>query len=266
MAAGAVEPEVFSYDPDILPFLLTPVLLASFLASFLFPYTVSPLLWRILLPANKIPTIRTNMHFHSMLSSTVHAIVSSALSVYILVYGLMGTNRVFSKSPLGFTAMQVSLGYFLGDFVVCLLDQKLRNDKGNMTHHIAGIVGLSLCLFYQGKAMFFVVYRLIAEVSTPFVNLRSILYDLGNKDGFLYYFAAINMLITFVCCRIIVIPWHWYEILTTVVTEECALLIPLYFRVWIGLNYIAFDILNAYWCYRIVRGALKLYQSERKGD
>ena len=85
--------------------------------------------------------------------------------------------------------------------------------------------------------MFFVVYQLIAEYSTPFVNLRYILADLGEKKGSLHMFTGIGMLISFVLCRIIVIPWHWYVLFVTVVTEEAALIVPLFFRVWLGGNY-----------------------------
>lgn len=240
-----------------LSYFITPAFLISFVATLLSPCYLSPRLWRVLLPANRAPP--RNKHFHTMLSSTVHAIISSSLSVYILWYGLMGTNRIFSKLPLGFTTMQISLGYFVGDFIVCLCDPKLRSDKGSMAHHLAGIVGLSLGLYHQGIGMFFIVYRLIAELSTPFVNLRSILLDLGFKQrNVLHIFAGMIMLIMFFLCRVIVIPWHWYEILTTVTTEECVLHIPLFLRVWLGVNYLAFDVLNIYWWWRMVRRAFKL--------
>ena len=41
----------------------------------------------------------------------------------------MGENRVFSKCWLGFGVMQLSLGYFVADFLNCLLDSELRKDK-----------------------------------------------------------------------------------------------------------------------------------------
>ena len=257
--------EVFHYEPSIWPFFITLPFFITFLASLLIPYFVSPPFWSLLLPASKNPP-KSNMYFHTMLTSTIHAIVSTLLTLYLLGFGLMGSNRVFSKSSLGFATMQISLGYFVGDLIVCVCDPKLRADQASMIHHIAGIVGLTLCLFYQGKFMFFVVYRLIAECSTPFVNLHHILHDLKEKDGAPYIFAGIGMLISFVLCRIIVIPWHWYEILTIVVTEEAALLVPLFFRIWLGGNYLVFDILNVHWCYKIVRGALKLFKTKRKSN
>ena len=254
--------EIFYYEPNTLPFLISPAFLTSFCISLLTPYLVSPLLWSILLPVNKNPP-KSNMYFHTMLTSTIHAIVSALLTSYLLVYGMMGINRVFSKSSLGFMTMQISLGYFVGDFIVCLCDAKLRASTASLIHHVAGIVGLSLSLFFQGKLMFFVVYRLIAEFSTPFVNLRYILSDLQRKDGHAYLFAGFSMLITFVICRIIVIPWHWYEIVTTLVTEEAAVIIPLFFQVWLGGTYLLFDVLNVYWCYKIVRGVRKLVKTRK---
>ena len=257
--------EVFRYDSNILPYFITPASLISFLAAFLSAYLLSPLFWSILLPANKNPP-RSNMYFHTMLGSTLHAVVAISLFVYLMAYGLMATNRVFSKSPLGFTAMQISLGYLLGDLIICLIDPELRHHTGFIVHHIAGIVGISLSLFHQGKLMFFVVYRLIAECSTPFVNLRYILSDLGIKDGSSYLFAGISMLISFILCRIVVLPWHWYELLTCVMTEEATELVPLFFKFWLGFNYLVFDVLNVYWTYKMIRGLLKLIKAKRKSN
>ena len=67
-----------------------------------------------------------------------------------MAFGLMGSNHVL-KSPLGFATMQISFGYFTGDFIINLLDPKLRADTGMLVHHVAGIVGIGLSLFYQGR-------------------------------------------------------------------------------------------------------------------
>lgn len=250
--------EVFYEESNSIPYFITPVSVISFLFSPLTAYTLSPLLWSMILPANKTPP-RSNVYFHTLLGSTLHAFVVSLLTIYLMVYGLMGTNRVWSKSPLGFATMQISFGYFVGDFIVSLLDPKLRSDSGMLVHHVAGMVGIGLSLFYQGKFMFFVVYRLIAECSTPFVNLRYVLANFGQKNGSLYASVGISMLASFILCRIIVIPWHWYEYSTTIVTEEAAVVVPLFFRLWLGGNYLVFDVLNIYWCYKIVKGMIKFF-------
>ena len=258
--------EEFVNDQGILPYFLTPAFVISLSTALLSPYYVSPLFWRIVLPANIKRPPRSNMHFHTMLSSTLHAVVSSTLCIYILWYGLMGTSRIFTRLPLGFTTMQISLGYFVGDFIVCLLDPKLRSDKVSMMHHMAGMVGISLSLSQEGNGMFFVILLLTTEGSTPFVNFWSVLYHLGEKDKLLYTFTGMIMVITFILFRIVVIPWHWYEIWTTVMSEECAMTIPLFFRVWLGFNYLTFDIFNVIWCEKMISGALKHLRTKMKSS
>ena len=253
----------FYYEPSIWPFFITPALLIMFLSSLLIPYLISPLFWSLLLPTSKNPP-RSNMQFHTVLTSTTHAIVSTVLALYLLISGEMNSNRVFSKSPLGFVSVQMSLGFYIGDFIVNLLDPKLRTDWGGVIHHAAAIGGLIFCLFYQGLFMFFVIYRLITECSQPFVNLCYVLHELDDNDGILYTCASIVMLAVFILCRIIIIPWHWYVTVTTLATEESALLVPLIFRVGLVGVYLVFDILNVLWCDTIMRDTSKLFKSQRK--
>ena len=73
----------------------------------------------------------------------------------MLLTGAMGTNLVYSKSQLGFTVLQLSIGYIVADFVFCCMDSNLRWDKASMIHHMAVIIGVWLVLYFQGKFMFF---------------------------------------------------------------------------------------------------------------
>ena len=100
----AEEREVFYEEPNVFPYFITPASLVSFLFSPFIAYLVNPLFWRIFLPANKNPP-RSDVYFHTMLGSTIHAIVASSLTCYLMAFGLMGSNCVFSKSPLGFAIM-----------------------------------------------------------------------------------------------------------------------------------------------------------------
>ena len=141
----------FYYEPSIWPFFITPTLLIMFLSSILIPYLVSPLFWSLLLPTSKNPP-RFNMQFTLWLR---WRFMLQCWPYIYLVSGEMNSNRVFSKSPLGFVTIQMSLGFFAGDFIVCLLDPKLRSDWGDMIRHAAAIGSLVFCLFYQGILMVF---------------------------------------------------------------------------------------------------------------
>ena len=257
--AVRMEEETFYEEPSHLPFVITPAFITSLVLTFLAPYVISPLLGPILTPKYHSLGDRKG-HFNTLLSSTVHAIVASTLTMYILAFGLMGTNRVFSKSPIGFMAMQISLGYLVADFIVCLGDQYLRKDLGSMAHHIAGILGLYTGLYNQGKYLFYIVYRLISELSTPFVNLRWVLQVLDEKNSPWYLFASLGMMVTFAACRIIVIPWHWYDFYFTLVNPGSSIF-ALPWRVYFIVNFIVFDILNIYWFSKMIKGAVKLYRT-----
>ncbi len=254
--------EEYYEDPSSLPYIISPVSLISFVVTLVCPLVLSPLLWPWITPMyHSIGSRRS--HFNTLLSSTIHAVVVSDLTVYALGFGLLGTNRVFSKSMLGFTILQVSIGYFVADFVVCLFDPLLRRDLGSMLHHIAAIIAIYLGLLHQGKFMFFIVYRLVAELSTPFVNLRWVYYTLGKKRSKRYIFASFGMMISFFFCRIVVIPWHWYEFLNTI-TDPASSIVPLPLRIWTLINFGVFDMLNAYWFSKMVDGAVKLFRTNGK--
>ncbi|KAL5457005.1 hypothetical protein EMCRGX_G034237 [Ephydatia muelleri] len=190
-------------------------------------------------------------HFIFLLHpSTIHAVLAVTFSSYSLAFGLLGTYRVFSKSSLGFVTLQVSLGYFVADLVIILLDPKLRSDKASLMHHIAGIVGLVLSLHFQGKLMYYLIFRLISELSTPFVNMRWVLYEFRITNGILYRAAAYGMMATFFFTRIITMPWFWYDFYYCFM-HPGIVIVPDFFKVWAVCNFSAFDVLNLYWFYKM---------------
>ena len=252
--------EEFAFGPSTWPYIINAISLTSFALTLLSPI-ISPLLCPILSP--KYTTLGDQTpHGNTMLSSTIHAIVTTILAAYIFAFGVMGTNRLFSQSPLGFAVMQISLGYFVADFLVCLWYPKLRNDIGSMIHHLAGIIGILLSLSHHGKLMFFIVYRQTAELSTPFVNLFWFLHTYKLKESWWYMFASIGMLITFFLTRIIVMPWHWYEVVSMIFSPASSVdnFMPLGYKIWICINYLAFDAVNVYWLNKMIKGAMKLYK------
>ena len=254
----------FLYEPSILRYFLMPSLMISFFTTIFSFYVLSPLIWSTIF--GKQSPVRSNTRFSSLLSSTTHAIISSALSLYLLVSGVLGTNRCFSKDPLGFATVQISLGFWFGDLIILLIHTKLCENKGSLFHHITAILGLGLCLFLQGKAMFFTIYRFISAISVPFGNFRWALSYVGYKTGVLYSFSSLSMSITFILCRIVTIPWHWYEIFITLYTQECALILPLSLWTWLVINSILIDVINMYWIFRMGIGAYKLYSNKVKAS
>ncbi len=256
--------EEFYMEPSSWSFIVTPVFITSFLLSVLLPKLLSPLACGIFQPRTKDIPSKMQTHFHTLLGSTIHAVVVVVLSLYTILSGSLGTNHIFSKSPLGFVTMEISLGYFTGDFFVCLLDPHLRGDAGSLLHHIAGLLSVLASLYNQGIFMFFVIYRMVSEASTPSVNLRFYHYQLGNKDSFWYTFASLSMMVLFFLTRIILIPFHWYTLINTLLEPECTLIVPIGWRAWIVGGFLIFDILNLYWFSKMVKGARKVYFPPKK--
>ena len=253
----------WSEEPSSWDYVLTPAFLMSFIVTLALPLILSPLACGILVQQSKNVPAKRQTHFHTLSSSTVHAVTVSVLAVYLLVSGTLGPTRVFSKSSVGFIALQISLGYFIGDFIVSLLDPTLRSDVGSIIHHLAGITSISIGLVHQGKLMFFIVYRLISELSTPMVNLRLFHYQLDNKNGCGYSFASLGMMVTFFLFRIAPIPWHWFVLIQTLNDPLCPVVVELQGRIWLVGIYIIFDVLNLYWFSKVIKVAMKVYVSRK---
>lgn len=178
----------------------------------------------------------------------------------IVILGADTNNYVFYNTYTGFVAIQIALGYFLGDAVVIFMSKELRSDIGSVLHHIGSIVGMFLDLYYEGAMMFFLCFRLVAEMSTPFVNMRWIFHELGvKKTARRYLVASAGMSVSFFISRIVAAPFFWYKILVAL-ADESAEVVPIHLRVWLVLNSALFDFLNIYWFMKIVKGGIKLFK------
>ena len=138
---------------------------------------MSPVIGRKYIPEKYAKLDKKKGFYNTLLSSTIHALIVSSGTGYLLITGGLGNNPVYSKSPFGFAVMQISLGYFLADFIVCLLDKNLRQDFGSLAHHVAGIIGIALHgALLSGKVYVFHYFSL------PFRTVYSISKCLLDLD------------------------------------------------------------------------------------
>lgn len=247
---------VYSTDPDWLSKIFTPAYFIAFGITLFLNYVCCPVLFTFFVPLSKRKKLGSKkVYLYSLLASTVHAMESFTFAGYVLMTGELGISTTFSNSPLGYMVLQLTLGYATVDGCICLLDLE-QFTYSTLLHHIAIVTGITMG-FYHNAFMFFIVYRLMAEFSTPWVNLRWIVYNLGDKTGKLYVFVSLGMTFTFFLSRIAVIPWHTYKLYTALLYFDGPLL-PMHLRVYMILNFGFFDALNLFWFYKIVRGAYKL--------
>lgn len=234
---------------------ISPIVFLSFAATLLCSYVLSPTILNVIAPNQKFG--RKAMYVHTYITSTIHAVVTCMAALIALAQGDLGKDRTFGVNSAGVTALHVTVGYTLGDTLIILMDPYLRSIYSSLLHHVAMIAGLLLCLYYE-LFLFFVICRVLSEFSTPFVNLRGVLSEIGNKKGQLYVAASILMMVTFFLCRVVVIPLHTYALFAVLVSTEAST-VSMSLKMTMVLNTVTFDILNMFWFYKILRGGYKFF-------
>ena len=181
----------------------------------------------------------------------------------MLQTGAFGDYLVFCKSQFGFVVMQLSLGYFFGDLFFCLSDEKLRDGKIVLIHHLACMTGLFLCLYTQGHFMFFIIICYIFETSTPFVNAFYVLKFLNKTDTTLFTVVSLSMVVAFFLSRIVPTYWLWRLLIQTLMSPGSAI-IKWYLRLWCVITYVIFHTLNFYWFWKMLKGCVKRFTQGTK--
>lgn len=242
--------------PFSLTYVTTSVTVLASLSVLLLGLVISPLISPHLFHHYiDLPTDKKD-YWNSLLASTVHAVVVCSLIGVAIVIGSVDTTDylVYSKSLLGFTTMQLSLGYFVGDFMLCLLKESLRKELTFIIHHTTSIFAVFLGLAYEGRWMILIMVRLFTELSTPFFNLMWALTSMNiPKSSPCFVFAGVNMMVTFVLTRVLAIPFMWYVLYVIMQQEENELTtVPLSIQSVVVIMTACLDVLNIVWSCKIV--------------
>lgn len=107
---------------------------------------------------------------------------------------------------------------------------------------------------------YFANFRLIAELSSPIINMRWFLYAMGyQKNSFQFLINGLTMTLIFFLVRILTIPIYWYKVYT--VMESPLWIVMGYFRLVMVTTCLTLDIINLYWFKKIYIGAKYLVMS-----
>lgn len=179
-------------------FVLCPIISTKFL-----PQKISK--WYEDQPADK------KLDWDARVGASLHSAIVFVITFYAIFFeeGYTYTN-LQSHSDLVSNTLDFSLGYFWSDIIVCFC---LRNYYGGITymyylHHVVCIVGLT-----QAKwdgAMWLVSFRLLSELSTPFMNINFMLELCKLKDSQIYKVNQEVIFWTFLACRPACIPIFYY--------------------------------------------------------
>ncbi|XP_035660736.1 TLC domain-containing protein 4-B-like isoform X1 [Branchiostoma floridae] len=148
----------------------------------------------------------------------------------------------------------IFLGYTVADLLV-MATHPAQYDFMMLVHHLMSVFGIVAgtvvpVLPYCSNLVF------LQELSTPFVNLRIILYELGQKTSLLYKLNGVLMLVVFFSCRLATIPL-WFQLSPLMETGELytvgtALLITIF-----GCMPVV-SVFNLYWFSKMCKGAYRI--------
>lgn len=206
------------------------------------------------LPRNK------QIEWHTRVNSTIHAVLASILCIYNLLYDEDSSkDPIWANSPRIKNTCAIVVGYMLSDTIIMLVYYKAVGDTFAIFHHCS-----SMCAFYYVMTYsclcWFANFRIIAELSTPFVNQRWYFDVLGVPKSSLRVVAnSLAMALMFLLFRIFVIPPYWHKVWSVYGT-------PAFLRlggIWLVLVASSglLEAFNMYWFYKIFHGAKKIVNS-----
>ncbi|KFO26535.1 Transmembrane protein 56 [Fukomys damarensis] len=148
-------------------------------------------------------------------------------------------------------------GYLISDLLILIFYWKVIGDKFFIIHHCAALYAYCFVLKYQVLG-YIANFRLLAELSSPFVNQRwffeALKYPKFSKANVI---NGILMTVVFFIVRIAVIP-PFYGFLYSVYGTE-----P-YIRLGFVIQYswistcIVLDVMNVMWMIKISKGCIKV--------
>ena len=104
---------------------------------------------------------------------------------------------------------------------------------------VFGIVGLLISV-YRLNAI--AMFRLLSQLSVPFLLLGLYLLECGRRDTLVYLLVYTAMILVHFVSRIAIFPWHWRLFAFSVQTEDATLSV-----VSVVILLFSLDVLNFYW-------------------
>lgn len=195
--------------------------------------------------------------WNSRVIAVIHASVVTPLAIYVvLVDEEAKRDPVWGNSLVARTAMALTEGYMISDFIIVLRYFPLKDAVIYSFHHIATLYPYTYNVLY-GPMPYFGCFKLATEGSTPFVNIRWFLSTLKRSDSDLYYYNGIVMTGLFFMLRVVPIIPFWIAIYGTFTTH------PMQGITWemrgsLVIGSLILDLLNLYWFRKMLHGAKKV--------
>ncbi|GMH41968.1 hypothetical protein BSKO_09887 [Bryopsis sp. KO-2023] len=191
--------------------------------------------------------------------STVHAVVITILgAACVIEFSQQEVNVMHWTTRASNVGLGISLGYFIAD-VFLILKYKI-GDRVMIIHHVACSVCLVAGILVEG-CHFYALFALLAECTTPSINLRWLLDAAKMRGAKIYFYNGLALLASWFFVRVVFFPYLFIHIYQNRVILAKAH--PWVMPLALGAGVIIY-LLNLMWFQKILRGALKLLYPPKK--
>ena len=221
----------------------------------------SPRIWPT--TYSKLTTPGQQAYWYCSIVSSVHAIMIT-ISSFLCGYqgGFFTNDDLFQASTCSTTCLSMFCGYIVSDFVwLYFYRHDWPGSSAMILHHIIAFLSYA-DLNAQHIGHNLVLMCLLLEVTTPFVNCRWFLSQLGQKDSSLYIVNGLIMTVSWLLMRVMLGAYIGLSIWRMRNQMED---LP-WFSKWISLIgiYIIGYSLQCFWFLKIAQGAMKVLVSPKR--
>jgi hypothetical protein len=196
------------------------------------------------------------VEWDSRVVSNIHAVVGMFSGVYCVTLPMWDHAGIIGSTPTSTGLLCISIGYFIYDFTLCVLNESIRS-VSTLVHHSLGVVcwgvGVTAGVCHYAIGVF-----LITETTTPFVNQRFFFDKMGMKTSIWNVVNGLAMWIGFLVVRVVYANFAvWYSLYSHQI--EYYSFAPALRWSFSGLMGVI-TVLNTYWFYRISLGIVRAYR------
>jgi len=210
---------------------------------------------------------KKKMGFNATSIACIHACVASSSAIRaMLTEGTLNFFDLYSQSSITKWQLGFTGGYFIHDTAVLLYQTEAENRLAFIGHHLFSLFGVALGL-KNDYGMWFIAFRLLTEISNPFMNLRALIEMMEiKKNSTISRFNGKIFIASFVLTRPPMLPLFWggtvYHLLKNSAQLFSFDLPSLCFWVISG---VALDYLNVIWLKKIYESTGE-YAKEEKNE
>ncbi|CAF0745710.1 unnamed protein product [Didymodactylos carnosus] len=237
-----------------------PVVATSFTIFMVLYKFANPFFSNLLVKSYKNFTITQKIDFSTRINSSINSFTVGTICVYMMIADRgLEANPLLYKSYLLKTNLAIVIGYLFADTAISIIHYKKVGDPFTITHHLVSIYAFFYVLTLDVMP-YFANFRLLAELSTPFVNIRWFLDTLKfSRTSTPFVANGLIMTLLFFFVRIVAMPIYWYKVYVVAIQPMWAHMG--HFRFILISVCIVLDVINIYWFSKMLRGCIKILQA-----